>query len=68
LPLRRLPRITSCLPTRREVIGLVNTSPFISIDPGNFPEADFWPATLKVHPGHNFWIARHSTDSAAHAE
>jgi hypothetical protein len=23
-------------------------------------EADFWPASLKVHPGHNFRVARHS--------
>jgi hypothetical protein len=29
----------------------VNTSAFIRIDPCNFPEADFWPASLKVVPG-----------------
>ena len=23
-----------------------------------FPEADFWPASLRVHPGHNFRVAR----------
>jgi hypothetical protein len=26
---------------------------------GDLLEADFGPASLKVHPGHNFWIARH---------
>jgi hypothetical protein len=35
----------------------VNTSAFISIDPGNFPEADFWPAQLGVV---KFRVARYS--------
>ena len=27
---------------------------------GDFPEADFWPALLRVHPGHNFRLVRDS--------
>jgi hypothetical protein len=26
---------------------------------GNLPEADLWLASLRVHPGHNFRVARH---------
>jgi len=25
---------------------------------GHLPEADFWPVSLKVHPGYNFRIPR----------
>jgi hypothetical protein len=32
---------------------------------GDLPEADFGPASLKVHPGLNFWIARNPSECRA---
>src|ERR1019366_5531742 len=28
----------------------------------NLPEQDFWPALLRVHPGHNFRLVRNTTE------
>jgi len=48
----------------------VNTSAFISIDPGNFPEADFWTARMSapiLTPAHDN-VLYHSLSALASAE
>src|SRR5882724_4063594 len=37
----------------------MTTSDWRPLEGGHGPQADFWPASLRFGPGHNFRLARH---------